>query len=401
MKICFISSMYPPFVLGGAEILVKREAEGLSQKGHQIVVITTSPSKTSSRIEEINGVRVYRVSPFNLYLPYQHQRIPLMMKPLFHVLDLWNPHSYKLVGKILDAEKPDIVHINNYKGFSLSTFGAVKKSGAKLVFTAHDYSLICARGTLLHPSGTICHHPREICRIYNRIQKYLAAGKPNMITSPTEFVIDKLRTNGLFAGIKAVKLPVALRVNSDTPRKNYDTIKVLYVGQVNRVKGVHVLIEAFKKIEQRNVSLSIVGSGQDFECMERLASSDPRIKLLGFIPNEALATHYREANMMVVPSMWYDMAQLVIGEGFSFGIPVIGSRIGGIPELINEGYNGLLFEPGDSEELQERLGSLIRNPAELKKLEHGAFESSKNYDIKQHIAGLEEMYEECISARAF
>ena len=96
----------------------------------------------------------------------------------------------------------------------------------------------------------------------------------------------------------------------------------------------------------------------------------------------------------MVPSIWYDIAHGVICESFNYGIPVIGSRIGGIPELIEDGYNGYLFEAGNEQELKNALDRLINNPQELKRLETGAFESRKKYDIEDHINHLETLFKE-------
>ncbi|MCX7998713.1 MAG: glycosyltransferase, partial [Leptospiraceae bacterium] len=155
MKICFISSLYPPFILGGAEIIVKKEAEQLAKRGHEVLVITTSPNRKNYE-EELNGVKIYRISPLNIYPMFNHQEKPMFIKPIWHLIDLWNPSSYFLTKKILNKEKPDVVHINNFKGLSLSVFSAVKSLKLPFIFTIHDYSLICPRANLLKSIGEIC-----------------------------------------------------------------------------------------------------------------------------------------------------------------------------------------------------------------------------------------------------
>jgi hypothetical protein len=94
MKICIVSNLYPPHIIGGAEITVAKLAEGLSLKGYQVMVITTSPQKEES-VETLNGVKVYRVNPWNLYTLYDHQDKPAINKALWHAMDIWNPNSHK------------------------------------------------------------------------------------------------------------------------------------------------------------------------------------------------------------------------------------------------------------------------------------------------------------------
>lgn len=391
MKICFISNLYPPFIIGGAEISVGRVAEELVKKGHEVFVVTTSPT-AKSNIEEIEGVKVYRIAPLNLYPMYQHQKQKKILKPFWHVIDLWNPHSYVIVKNILKKEAPDIVHINNFKGLSLSVFSAVKCLDLPLIFTAHDYSLICPRANLLHGSGEICNSPSKFCVLYNRIQKYLVDNKPDLVTAPSQFVIDKLKEVGLFKGVKTIKVPLGIELSDEKAEKRYDVIDILYVGALSRHKGVHILINAFKELKSENIELHIVGKGADAEEIKKIAGSDQRIIFHGFVPDEELMQLYQKANVVVVPSIWYDNSPMVIYESFINGTPVIGSGIGGIPELVEVGHNGYLFGAGNVDELKGILEYLIENPYELKRSEEGAFESAKKYGVEEHIRKLEVMY---------
>ncbi|NQE54767.1 D-inositol-3-phosphate glycosyltransferase [ANME-1 cluster archaeon GoMg3.2] len=391
MKICIISSLYPPFIIGGAEISVKRAAEELVKRGHEVFVISTSQNRKSS-IGNINGVKVYRINPLNLYAMYNYQNQPELLKPIWHVIDLWNPHSYIIIKNILKKGIPDVVHINNFKGLSLSVFSAAKHLNLPLIFTAHDYSLICPRTNLLHGSGKICNTPSRFCMLYNKIQKYLVNDKPDLVTAPSQFVIDKLKSSGLFDGVKTIKLPLGIELNVEKAKKKYDLIDILYVGALSRHKGVHILIDAFKGLEYKNIKLHIVGKGKDEDAFKRIAGLDRRISFHGFVPDEELMKLYQKANITVVPSVWYDNSPMVIYESFKNGTPVIGSRIGGIPELVEDKYNGFLFEAGDVCELKEMLENPIKNPDELKRLEEGAFASVKKYDVNKHIRKLEAIY---------
>ena len=135
MKISFISNLYPPFVLGGAERSVRRAAEGLAKKGHEVLVITTSPNRKRYS-EKINGVKIYRLGMTNIYPIYTWGwgTNPMIVKPIYHIINLWSPYSYVVIKNILKKEMPDVVHINNYRGLSLSVFSAVKSLNLPLIF---------------------------------------------------------------------------------------------------------------------------------------------------------------------------------------------------------------------------------------------------------------------------
>jgi len=393
VKICFVSSLYPPFVLGGAEINVKREAEGLAQRGHQITVIATSPDR-KSYAEEVNGVRIYRLSPLNLYPMFRYQDAPTLARPLWHVLDLWNPDSYRAIRTVWENDRPDVVHVNNFKGLSLSVFSVAKRLELPSIFTAHDYSLICPRANLLKSSGEICHTPSRLCLVYGAIQKHLVNDKVSVFTAPSQFVIDRLKLSGLFASARSLKLPYGIETSKGRVEKDYKTIDILYVGAINKHKGIHVLKEVIIQLNQDNVRFHIAGKGENMGEIERLASSNPNVIFHGFVPNEQLVELYQKANVVIVPSIWYEPSAIVILESFHAGTPVIGSRTGGIPELIEPERNGFLFEPGNSEELKAILENLINNPSQLGKLEEGAFQSGRKYGLSEHIDRLEEIYTE-------
>lgn len=392
MKICLISNLYPPNVLGGAEVSVKKVSEELVKKGHEVIVITTPFSEND--VEIINGVKIYQVKPLNLYEIYHHPNQSMLLKPLWHIIDLWNPYDERIIKNILKTENPDIVHIHNFKGLSLSSFAPAKSLKIPLVFTAHDYSLVCMRANLLNSSGEICKNPSALCKIYNQIQKHLAKNKVDLLISPSQFVINKLKSNGLFKDVKSKKIPLGIELKDNEKfEKDYSQTNILYVGNLGEHKGVHILLKAFRKIENMNIRLDIVGKGLCSEKLKSMSENDNRIKFHDFLEGKELIKMYQQANLTVVPSIWYDNSPMVIYESFSCRTPVIGSKIGGIPELIEDGFNGYLFEAGNVNELQQLLENLIDSPETLKKLEQGTYESVQRYTMDKHIKQLETEYQ--------
>lgn len=381
--------------MGGAEISVRRTAEGLVKAGHEVSVITTSPNG-KRYCEEINGVKVYRVNFTNICTPYTSQKQPMIVKSIYYSINLWSLYSYIAVKSILKKENPDVVHVNNFKGLSLSVFSAVKRLKFPLIFTAHDYSLMCPGTHLVNTSGMICSNPTKLCKFYVRIQKFIVNNKIDVATAPSQFVIDKLKDAGFLKGVETIKLPLGIELNDESIKikKSYAVIDILYVGGLTMSKGVHILINAFKELESENIRLHIVGKGVDGAEFKKMAGSDQRIVIHGFVSDEELMRLYQKANITIVPSIWYDNSPMVIYESLMNRTPVIGSRIGGIPELIRSGYNGFLFEAGNTKELKVVLDNLIGNSSELKRLEDGAFESVKKYTIDEYIKNLEGIYNE-------
>ena len=396
MKICLIStSLYSPDVYSGVEVYGRNLSRKLAKTGHQVSVITTSPhSPRRASLGEKESVKVYSFNPLNIYERSEFREKPLFMKLIWHGFDLlWNPHSYMVIRSILKKERPDIVHIHTFRGLSPSVFSAVKSLHIPLVFTVHDYSLICPKSSLLRASGEVCTHPSTICRLYKACKEFAVKNKPDLVTANTEFMINKQKEHGLFKNIRFDKLLITtFEVGDKIIDKDFDTIDILFVGHLGRFKGTHILIKAFKQLKLENIRLHIAGAGLDEVEFKEMAADDSRIIFYGLVPWEKLIKLYRKANVTVAPSLFFEPYGFIILESFRNGTPVVGSNIGGIPELIEDGYNGRLFEAGNVAELKNTLEKLIENLVELKRLGEGAFESAKRYDINNHILKLEELY---------
>lgn len=374
MKICFISNLYPPNILGGAEIVVEKMALAMKNKNHDVIVITTSPDEKEHKISQ-NNIPVYQINTTKVYPTYKQTEVQGLKKPLWHILDLWNNNTLKEIKKILIKEKIDIIHINNYKGLSLSCFKAGKDLNIPVIYESHDFSLICPRANLIRGNNSLCQNRNFICENYVKIQHKLLKDNVDVLISPSQFMIDKFKENNFFVNTKCVKIPLGVEYSSSKSIKNYETIDITYIGTLGKHKGVDTLIKSFKEINNKNIKLHIIGKGYDEEEFKELAKEDSRIIFHGFVENKNIKKYYEQSNILVIPSICYDNSPLVIYESFSTGTPVIGSNIGGIPELISENYNGLLFEAGNYNDLKEKLVKVINNKEILKKFEENALNS--------------------------
>ena len=374
MKICFLSNLYPPNVLGGAEIVVEKMAKSMIERGHEVIVITTSPDEEEHILED-DSVKIFQLNTTKLYPTYKQTEPQGVKKPLWHLFDLWNGATLSAVKDILVRESVDIVHINNFKGLSLSCFKAGKDLNIPVVYESHDFSFICPRANLIRGNNTLCENRNFICNEYVNIQRRLLDDNVDLLISPSQFMIDKFHDNNFFNNVRCVKIPLGVEYSSNKTIKDYETIDITYIGTLGKHKGVHTLISAFKDIDNENIKLHIIGKGYDEDEFKQLAMDDDRIVFHGFVDNKDILKFYEQTNVLVIPSICYDNSPLVIYESFSTGTPVIGSDIGGIPELVMEDYNGFLFESNNPESLKKKLVKVIKNKELLKKLEDNAFNS--------------------------
>ncbi len=396
MKICLISNLYEPYVLGGAEVYVQRIARELA-RDNEVTVITqqpfSGPASLRAKAEVEDGVKVYRFYPLNFYFTYYSSQAPQWKTPFWHLLNLWNPHPYQVIRGILKKEKPDIVHSHITGGFSLSVYSAVKSLGYPHIHTCHGYALLSPWSALMR-RGRVISRFNFWDRQFMKISRFFSRSVDLALFS-SQFTMDMHLKNQFFLDSKCLKLPHGIKLSGNVKgNKNYDTIDILYTGRLIPAKGIQTMVESFKYLSSNNVRLHITGKGPYELTLRQLAEADQRISFHGFVTREQLGRLYQQSNVVIVPSLFYEPYGLVILESFRAGTPVIGSRIGGIPEIIEDDYNGRLFTPGDSGALKEILEGLVNNPAELKRLGEGAAASIKKYDINEHVRQLIELYRE-------
>ena len=407
MKICIISHALAPEKLGGAEIYARRSAFGLKNKGHDISIITQAPfsgiSSIYPRQYSVDGLRLWRFYPMNIFSIYEAHKKPLLQKALWRIIDFVNPHPALMVGRILKKEKPDIVHLHITHGFSpFILMLLLKKMGIPFVITLHSYGLFCLRCDLLHSSGAVCDKLPAHCRAFARLAETIIDGIPRAVISPSRFCLDTHHKNGLFKNYQGIILPNPIGEefkNTSVIRVTSETFDIVYSGRLTKNKGVHILIEAVRNIDNAKLRLYIAGDGAWKDKLKKLAGSDKRILFSGKMAAEELKRLYQRALACVIPSIYYEPFGNVIIESFAQGTPVVGSRIGAIPEIIVHGINGYLFKPKDAEELKCILESLINEPEKHSRLSRNAFLSAQKYGIEEHISQLEKIYAESINSK--
>ncbi|ODS37359.1 MAG: hypothetical protein A7315_13575 [Candidatus Altiarchaeales archaeon WOR_SM1_79] len=425
MKICMISSVFPPYSFGGVETHIKKISEYLEKDGNEVVIITLKPYTSiedlKPSIEIRDKIKIYRFYPLNIYSRYSILKKPSIIIGLWFMLDFWNIHSYFVLKDILKKENPDIVHTHHLIGISPSAvFNVVKNLNLPLVHTLHGYSLLCPNAYLYCGSGGcacpntfifrnsegVCKKPNIICKMYQSLSRYFNRSKPDFVISPSKFVLDIHLKNDFFKTSKKKVLCHGIELYNNLNNLKFndfnkktiinDNLNVLFVGRLEKSKGVSTLIEAFKELSMSNIKLHVVGDGTYKSVLENLSKNDERIIFYGKIPTEELQKFYRSCDVVVVPSLWHETLGIVIQESFRAGTPVIGSMMGGIPDLIEDGYNGFLFEAGDVNKLKYILEYLINNRPILKKLGENAIKSIKKHEMSCYIKNLERIYEEVV-----
>ncbi len=403
--------VYGETIRSGSEKYCKVIAEALKDRGHEVFVITTKPYKNLESLKVsatiIDGIKVYSIWPLLLNMPIYSKKIFNFGRVFTFLFGFFNPYIYYTVKKILKKESPDVIQTNDVIYLSLSVFRAAKLLNTPVVHTLHYYSLIHPLGSLLNLRGEVITRPSILDKIYAKLNEFIIGDSVKIVASVSKFCLNKHLEYGVFSDKKCVVIPnlfsftikEKLDGSNGIIKKYFD---ILYVGALATTKGMPTLIKAFKKIQNTNARLHIVGGGElkiETKSLMELGRNDNRITFYGRIQNDKIKEFYEMTDVTVVPSELYETFGRVIIESFIDGKPVIGSKIGAIPELIQEGYNGFLFEPRNAEQLKEILEYVILNQDKLKKMRENCINTAKKYSVENNIYKLEEIYKEAIKLK--
>ncbi len=339
MKVCLINNLYFPYARGGAEKIVKQLAKNCAKENHEAFVISTKPYFSKKTFDEDNNN--YYLRSFFDYLKY----CPRPLRAIYHFWNAINFVNYWRIKAILKKEKPDVVITHNLVGIGFLTPNLIKKLDIKYIHYLHDIQLI-------HPSGLLIFgHEQRLnsifCKIYTNFTKKLFSHVDKIVASSKwilNFHIEKEFFKSADKKISALKQP------SDKAKKITKTSnKFVYVGQVEKHKGILFLIEVFNSLSgdsAKKYQLDIIGDGVELKTAKKLAKKNNQINFLGYIDNKTICNKLGSYDALIVPSLCYENSPVVIQEANSHGLPVVASDIGGIPEIINTA-NSYLLKPGD------------------------------------------------------
>ena len=312
---------------------------------------------------------------------------------------IYSKNNKKVMEKALDEFKPDIVHLNNFqRQLSASIIEPCIKKNIPIVFTAHDVQAICPAITMMDSDRNPC----ELCMGGNYINcfkkkciknstlksllgsiegKYYRNHKIytdmiNYIITPSEFYRSKFIKDGVNSNkIKALHNSISI---NDYNLKTEDNGYALYFGRLSREKGILNLINAFSKLKKG--LLYIAGEGPEEETIKQIIKDnklEKRVKLLGFLNKNQMTEVTRKCKFVVVPSIWYENCPYSILETLAIGKPVIGSNMGGIPELIDDNENGFIYKYDNIDELSNKMKLLFEDKKLVEKFSKKSKELAK------------------------
>lgn len=389
-----VNSLYTPFVVGGAEVVTEMLATTLAAQGHRASVVTTCARDRETDVERLHGVDVYRFFPKNRWWLYERfaagDRRSAIEKLRWRIADAWNRDAGERFGRILQRLRPDIVHTHNIKGFSPLIWHVAHRSGIPVVHTGHSYELICANGSLLGSGGKSCaaHSRCATCRIHGAWYR-AQANAIDVFCSPSAYLLRAHAEAGVaFRRSALVRNGVAGPMPPESARSSAEgrPLRFLYMGQLAPHKGIDTLLDAIVLAKGCDFAVDIAGRGDAEARVTAIAAVDHRVRFHGFVDGPRKEQLLSGADVLIFPSIWVENAPMSIAEAFRHALPVIGSRIGAIPEFVDPGVNGLLFDSGSAASLADCMSALCANPEALRRLQQGARRSGAAWPTPEVMA---------------
>ncbi|MGN1328120.1 MAG: glycosyltransferase family 4 protein [Eubacterium sp.] len=309
---------------------------------------------------------------------------------------VYSKEARKKMRKVLDSFQPDVVHLNNFNFqltpsiiYAVHDYEKKNNRKVKIIYTAHDYQLVCPNHMMRNPKSSEncdkckygdyknctkgrCIHSSLLKSALGSIEGYLYKSLNtysfiDKVICCSEFMENQIKCNSALKDKTVVLHNFADKEpNESAEKKNY----VLYFGRFSEEKGIKTLCQSAEKL--KNIRFVFAGSGE----LSETVNSMPNIDNVGFKTGKELNELIENAMFSVYPSEWYENCPFSIIESITLKTPVIASDIGGIPELIENNVNGLLFESGNCNDLSDKIEYLWNNKELCKKMSENCLKNN-------------------------
>ncbi len=361
MRITFVNGLYPPHGGAGAENTLRMLAGALTSRGHACSVVTLTPEPHATE-GEVDGIPVAYLPLANVYWPHGARR-PALLRPMFQLLDAFNPMMLRRLSRVLAARQPDVVNCHNLQGFSAAAWLAAARLGIPVVQTVHDYYLGCPRSAMWRPGRGNCARPCPECRAFSLPRRHLSR-LPAAITAVSHRMFDRLAAAGVFPDAVTQDQPVRIiRGNNGAmiappvaaPRG--DGLRLGFMGRLEPAKGLENLLDALQGLPARHMSLSVAGTGRP-DYVAGLHAHATGCGNIAFLGHVRPADFFPTIDLLVIPSVWEDPFPRVFHEALAYGVPSLVTPLGGLQEVIRPGETGFVAAGADAGSLRAMLTRL-------------------------------------------
>jgi len=395
-RILVVTNLYPPIAHGGYEVECQGVVEHLLER-HEVLVLTSDRDRDAAPAEA--GVR--RELPF---LP--RRRATDLLSPLHAV------RGAKVARRALADFRPDLVYVWNGAQLPQAAIRALESSGAAVAYRVCEHWFGSLYRSRYDPfmRGLTGGRWKRAARVWNRLPA-LRLDHETTTAAGVSWNSEALRSQ---VEVPPLVRPTFEHVRLPATRQSEELVglerrpsaqpTVGYVGRISPEKGVDVALRALARLggEGPEVELEVAGSGEaeylrELEALAAALGITDRVRFLGPLDTGALRDFYARIHALVVPSVWEEPAGLVLVEGALAGVPLVASRVGGIPEIVRDPGEALLVPPGDPGALAAALGRTLGDPAESSARAGRARERAQGFRIGPYLKAMDEFVEKVVS----
>jgi glycosyltransferase involved in cell wall biosynthesis len=380
MKLLYLVHDFLPEHVGGTEVHSFELASEMQRRGHEVVVVCSEriPQREDGTVleREWQGLRVLECVHQREYACAEHT---------------WEePQARAVLQSLLQRERPDVLHVQHFAQWGTAVLEVARELSIASVVTLHDYHLLCAQACLLREDGSLCAGDCAAClqglptpragaaqdaleaaanarRTWHR--KHLAAAA--RVIAPSRFLAQMMLEQRMCSAQQLEVLASGVSGPWRDPQLSDPRapLRLAYVGGLYPNKGVHVLIEAFTRQKRGVATLDIHGVLEWFpsyvEHLRHLCAGRDDVRWRGRFAPEELDARLDTADVLVLPSLWYENRPLTLQAAFRRGLCVVASDLGGMAELVRPGQGGALFSRGDVGALAQLLSELAADRARV------------------------------------
>jgi glycosyltransferase involved in cell wall biosynthesis len=394
MKVLIFNSLYAPFQVGGAERSVQILAETLAGRGHEVTVACTASSAGRDTLDGVD-VRYLRIP--NIYWMRNSASHASVLKPIWHAIDVDNRLAESQYLDLLTEVSPDLVHTNNLAGLSVAVWRAADRASIPMLHTIRDHYLLCVRSTMFD-KGRRCEKQCALCRMAS-LGKKKQAPRVRAVVGISDHILDVHLAHGFFSTAAITRTIYNSVTRSPEPiaptPRDPSRVRLGFVGTLAPHKGIELFLESLKSLDSPRVSAHVYGR----PCTEsygayltsKFSASD-----VTFHGHQQPDRIYPSLDALVVPSLWDEPFGRIVAEANSYGVPVVASNRGGLPEIVTENVNGFLFDADRTDGLTASLKRLLEDLSWLSRMPDSAQRASLQFTPDQIADQYEDLYHEVL-----
>ena len=381
MRVLITTDSYHPQV-NGAAIFAQRLATGLVVRGHDVAVVAPGTSLRRG-LTTLGGAKLFGVAsmPVGFYKDFR-LALPVGLQ--------------QTAREIVASFRPDVIHAQGHFTVSKAVISHARATSLPVVGTNHFMP-----ENLTHYAHLPCALERRVQRLmwqqFRRVYEEI-----DIVTTPTASAARYMQQSGLAADILVISngvdlerfAPLQARPGLLTKYGLPASPLLLYVGRLDREKNIDLVLRALARLPDVPIHFAIGGCGARRRSLQRLASAlrlDDSVTFLGFVPDEDLPALYATADCFVMAGV-AELQSIATMEAMASGLPVLAAAAVALPELVHQGVNGYLFEPGDAEMLAEQLRAVFTNPDLRQRMARASTEMIQHHALRSTLDEFEAAY---------